>query len=207
VKGLAILAALIAALAVGLVSAGPPDLTNDAHNLRVQVLKYGGGYSSLMEFDECHEADGGVECTRVTELNAPAKGFKLYWCEDEECELLKRYDGDAWCNQEIKRGGRDATTPGCIWGTGHTYIVTAYLSVTGDVNLTYTSEYQITYLGTKDGVPQFGHDEGHYGLPTTNADCRALLREWREGGKIGPAPECRARRYYKEQDSPIVPID
>jgi len=204
VKGLAILAALVAALAVGLVSAGPPDLTNDAHNLRVQVLKYGGGYSSLMEFDECHEADG-VECTRVTELNAPAKGFKLYWCEDE-CEFLERYEGDAWCNLEIKRGGRNAVSEGCIWGTGHTYIVTAYLSVTGDVNLTYTSGPQITYLGTKDGIPQFGHDEGHYGLLGIDADCRALIREWREGGKIGPAPECRARRYLKE-NGPLVVVD
>lgn len=171
-----------------------PDMTNEySHALTVRVKSPGGSDGSPSGFspDICFVNDmGEIECLFTLRRDAPPEGYLLY--------LYDRYfqyvEGDEWCNLQIKHGGRNAVTPGCVWGTGHVYTLSVKISMGGTVDADYTHERQEWYLG--DG--EFGPTEGDQGILGLNKECLRKMREMARTGDYGPVPECAGQTYYAD---------
>jgi len=210
VKGIFALAALAAAVLWLSMPSGSGAVSGiDASDLRYSVQSQGETWGQPHEFDLCVSVGTGLLCKKIIRQNMPPQAYRLLECEaeGENCTVLKTFDGEESCHLLIKHGGRDAATEDCVWGTGHIYTLIALVGIVGDVDLAYTHEPQEWYLGTKDGIPQFGPVGGDQTLVIIDEDCRETVKAWPEGGKIGPAPECRARTYRYEQDTGTTPVE
>lgn len=156
---------------------------------------------SYFNFHCTASEDGDALCSATRYFRSPPKEFLIYWCEghtddwgrkDKQagCVLFKRVPGDEWCNSQIRRGGRDATTPGCVWGVDHDYTLVVTLNAVGGVEVGYTSERILN--------PDTGKGYGRQTGGRIDSECRRKLREMERTGDYGPVPECAGRTYYAD---------
>lgn len=207
-KGIFVLAALAAALWLSMPSGSGAVSGVDTSDFYYSFQSQGETWHQPHLFDECEAVDVfGIKvmvCTAEVNVNMPPQAWRLLSCEaeGENCTVLKTFGGEESCHLLIKHGGRYAATEDCVWGTGHIYTLVAPVDVTGDVDLAYTHEPQISYLGRG----QYGPVGGDQTTVIIDEDCRETVKVWRQD-KVGPAPECRARTWRYEQGKSLVAVD
>ena len=202
-KGLFVLAALAAAVLWLSMPSGSSAVSGvDTSDFYYSFQSQGETWKQPRLFPSCVGFGSGVLCKAVVRVNMPPQAYRLLQCEPEgeNCTVLKTFDGEESCHLLIKHGGRYAVTPECVWGAGHIYTLVALVGVIGDVDLTYTHEPQINPDTGKPWPRQ-------QSTVIIDEDCRETVGKWREGGKVGPAPECRAHTWRYDQDTGTVPVE